>query len=515
MRLIRSALSVGSFTVLSRIAGFVREWLQAHYLGVSVVSDAIGYAVSFPSFFRRIFAEGAFNASFVPLFTSILTGEGRQAARSFAQDALSLLAGLVSLVVILVELFIHLLMPLFLPGFKSDPERLHLTIEFTRITFPFLLFISLTAFFSGMLNSLERFIAAASSPFVGNLAIIGSLIFLTDLGANPGNALSVGVLTCGIIQFLWVFIPSQRRGIRLRLKWPHITPPMKIFLKRLLPAVLGSGVVQINLLVDMALSSFLPRGAYSSLKYAERFSQLPLSVIGTAISTALLPMLAKALRQGDKEKALFNQNRAIEFTLLFIVPATAGLLCMAYPLIDVFYQHGEFKDIHVEPVANTLILLATGLPAYVLVKVFNTSFFSRGNTTTPLLVAIASVVMNFCLNLMLIWTFHQLGLAISISLAAWFNAGCLAFLLRKAGLLTLDDAAKEFILRILGVFCILCGVLYYGTPLLFTFFGTIFPWTSLNLILVVLVGAVVYFFIGLGLNAFSTKKLLSFIARNE
>lgn len=515
MRLIRSALSVGSFTVLSRIAGFAREWLQAHYLGVSVISDAIGYAISFPSFFRRIFAEGAFNASFVPLFTSTLTGEGRESARSFAQDALSLLSGIVSIVIILVELFIHVLMPFFLPGFKSDPERLRLTIEFTRITFPFLLFISLTAFFSGMLNSLERFIAAASSPFVGNLAIIFTLIFMVDLGTDPGSALAAGILACGVVQFLWVFVPSQRSGVTVRLKWPTITPTMKIFLKRLLPAVLGSGVVQINLLVDMALSSFLPRGAYSSLKYAERFSQLPLSVIGTAISTALLPMLAKALRQGDTEKAMFSQNRAIEFTLFFIIPATAGLLCMSYPLIDIFYQHGEFKGIHVEPVANTLILLATGLPAYVLVKVFSTSFFSRGDTTTPLLIAIASVVMNFVLNLALIWHLHQLGLAISISLAAWFNAGCLAFFLKRANLLTLDTSAKKFIYRILFVFGVLCCVLYYGTPIVIQILDTIIPWTWINLILSTFLGAAIYLIIGFTFKAFSKKKLLSFISNRE
>ncbi len=515
MRLIRSALSVGSFTVLSRIAGFAREWLQAHYLGVSVVSDAIGYAISFPSFFRRIFAEGAFNASFIPLFTSTLTKDGRDAARSFAQDALSLLAGVVSIVVILVELFIHILIPLFLPGFKSDPERLQLTIEFTRITFPFLLFISLTAFFSGMLNSLERFVAAASSPFAGNLAIIASLIFLTDLGSNPGSALSVGILACGMVQFLWVFIPSQRNGIPVSLKWPRITPTMKVFLKRLLPAVLGSGVVQINLLVDMVLSSFLPRGAYSSLKYAERFSQLPLSVIGTAISTALLPMLAKALQQGDKDKAMFNQNRAIEFTLLFIIPATAGLLCMSYPLIDIFYQHGQFKEIHIEPVANTLILLATGLPAYVLVKVFSTSFFSRGDTTTPLVIAMASVLVNFLLNLALIWDLHQLGLAISISLAAWFNAGCLAFFLKRADLLILDKEAKKFILRILVVFIVLCGTLYYGTPIVLESLKTFIPWSWMNLILTTLLGAGAYLIIGFCFKAFSRKKLMGFISSGE
>lgn len=492
MRLIKNAVSVGSFTALSRMAGFVREWLQAHFIGASVVSDALNYAISFPSFFRRIFAEGAFNASFVPLFASTLAGDGFQEARRFAQTILTLLLGALIVIVLSVVLFADTIMPFFLPGFKGDPDKIALTISFTKITFPFLLFISITAFFSGILNSFERFIAAASSPAVGNLAIIFSLVFFTDFGVKPGNALALGVLACGIVQFFWVFIPSLKYGIGLSLKRPRLSPNVKKFFKRLLPAALGASVFQINLIMDMMLSSYLPTKCFSYLKYADRFSQLPLSIIGTAISTALLPTLSKQFRKNTLDKARNSQNRAIEFCLFFSIPAMLGLIFMADMLIESFYLHGRFQTCDIHPTAVTLMALSAGLPAYVMVKVFSTTFFSRGDTRTPVVFAMISVGINFLMNLLLIWSLAQVGMALATAISSWINALMLGIFLRKRGLLTLDVKLKAFIPRILFTASILAAYLYGFHPYLEQHLRQTDLWTWIQTILLIAAAAGVY-----------------------
>ncbi len=507
MKLFRSALSVGVCTALSRVFGFVREWLQAHYIGASTISDALNYAISFPSFFRRIFSEGAFNASFVPLCTQIYTCDGAKEAQKFAESILSLLSGILSIIVVLIITFSDVLMPLLLPGLSGDSERLALTIQFTRITFPFLLLISLTAFFSGILNSLERFIAAASSPAAGNIAIIASLILLSDFGMNPGQSLSIGVLSCGITQFLWVFIPSQATGMRVRLTWPIFSPKVRLFLQRMLPAALGASVVQINLIIDVILSSYLPRGTFSYLKYADRFNQLPLSIIGTAISTALLPLMARQLRENEWDKALESQNRAIEFTVFLILPATIGIIFLACPLVDAFYMHGKFTEKDVMPTATTLMALASGLPAYVMVKLFNTSFFSRGDTRTPVITAIISVFINFFLNMTLIWSLQQIGMAISTALSSWANASILGWILWRQDLLKIDRKFRAFFPRVCIATSALGIYLIWMPDYITQCLETVIPWGWAITLIIISFGMLIYITASSYLNILTLSKI--------
>jgi putative peptidoglycan lipid II flippase len=515
MRLIRSAISVGFFTILSRIAGFAREWLQAHYIGASAVSDALGYAISFPSFFRRVFAEGAFNASFVPLFSSTLAAEGKVEAQKFGKNALSLLTISLLIVVILFEIFADTLMPLCLPGLKDDPERLILTTSLTRITFPFLLFISLNAFYSGVLNSFERFVAAASSPMIGNIAVIFFLVGLVSLGVDAGKSLALGVFGCGVIQFIWVYLPARKEGIKISLHWPEFSPKLKTFLRRMLPGALGSGVVQVNLIVDMVLSSYLPTGSYSYLKYADRFNQLPLSVIGTAISTALLPMLSRQLRQGNLTEASDSQNRALEFSLFFVLPATAGLIFLSQELVSSFYEHGKFTTVDILPTAHTLVALASGLPAYVLVKVFSTSFFSRGDTRTPVVLAVACVFLNFFLNLAFIWAFHQVGMALATSLASWFNVIMLGIILRRRNFLHLDQKMKRFLPRILVATIILGAFLKLAGPYIIEISNATHIWQWFLLICVMGIGGIVYILSAYILGIFSWTRIKEHLSKDS
>ncbi len=515
MRLIRSAVSVGSFTAVSRLLGFVREWLQAHYIGPSITNDAVNYAISFPSFFRRIFAEGALNASFVPIFSSTLAGEGAEEARRFAESVLSLLAGFLSLLVLLVVLNAEIIMPWFLPGFKDQPERLALTISFTRITFPFLLFISLTAFFSGMLNSVEKFVAAASSPAIGNIVIIAALLVSADFGAQPASALAIGVLGCGIAQFLWVFVPSQTGGIRVRLRFPTFSPKVTTFFRRLMPAALGASVVQVNLIIDMMLSSYLPEKCFSYLKFADRFSQLPISIIGTAVSTALLPMLSRQLRQERFEDATISQNRSMEFALFFSLPIMLIFMFMAQEMISSFYVHGKFKACYVGPTASTLVALVSGLPAYVMVKVLSTSFFSRGDTRTPVVLAIISVVVNFALNISLIWTYHQVGMAIASAISSALNAILLGIFLHRQGFLKLDQKFKRFLPRVLITAIALAVYLYLLNPFIAYTISSIIGWKWI--VTLFCIGCALLFYVGVSyaIGTFTLSRLKEHLSKGK
>jgi putative peptidoglycan lipid II flippase len=460
MLLVRSMATVGGFTVGSRIVGFLREMLMASLLGAGAVSDAFIIALKLPSVFRRILAEGAMNAAFVPLFSGLLATQGKDKAKSFAEEILALITLISVGLVVVIEVFLPLLMPIFVPGFKETPERMMLAIQFTRITFPFIFLISLTALYSGILNSYEKFAAVASSPMMGNMAIIITvygLLWSADL--QVGYAFSFGVLACGIVQLLWVIIPLARQGIVLswvKIKW---SPHVKKFFKLLAPAATGSGVVQLSIFIDTLIASLLPSGGISYIHYADRLNQLPLSVLGTAVGTALLPLLSKQVRTGDLIGARRSQNLALEYALLFALPATLGLILLAEPIIRVIYEHNSFTSASTLPTARTLMALAIGLPAYILIKIFTTSFFAREDTKTPVIIAIISVMMNVVISLCLLKPLQHIGIALATAFSAWINAGFLGIILWRRGILSFNERFRRFIPRVilstlLTAFCI-------------------------------------------------------------
>lgn len=461
MKLIRSIATVGFYTLGSRFFGFIRTTLLAGLLGTGVVADAAALAIKIPSLLRRLFAEGAMNAAFVPTFSKYLTSEGPDSARSYAEEILSLLVFSLSLLVGLGELFMSHLVPLFLPGFSQDPERLSYVIDFTRITFPFILFISLTALYSGVLNSLEKFSAVAASPMVGNIVLILVAFALIEVTPTAGHAFSYGAIACGIIQWVWVWVPSYREGMHLKIRWPTLSPRVKRFFILMGPAAAGSGVVQINIFLDMIIASYLPAGGISFLNYAERLNQLPLSMLGTAVGTALLPLLSKQLKRGEHDAALESQNLALEYAVLFTTPALLGLLLLGSPIVKVLYEHGAFSASDTLETTKTLMALASGLPAYIMIKIFSTSFFAQEDTKTPVLVALASVGANLGLNLLLIKPLAHVGLGIATSLAAWMNAFLLGYLLRKRALFRLNKRLRQFLPRAL-MSTLLTGVVFWG-----------------------------------------------------
>lgn len=449
MNLIRSITTVGGYTIGSRLFGFVREVLTASFLGAGGAADALVVAIKLPSLFRRLFAEGAFNASFVPLFAGILETKGKEEARTFAEQILTLWIGALFLLILCVEVFLPTLMPLLVPGFKDTPERLYYAIEFSRITFPFIFFISLTVLYSGMLNSINKFAVVASSPMIGNIAILAIVLGFYDKFSSSGYAFSWGIMGCGILQWLWVWIPSLKEGMGLRFVWPHFDANVKRFFKVLAPAAFGSGIVQINLFIGAFIASWLPVGAISYLNYADRLNQLPLSVIGVAVSTALLPILSRQIRAGSWEKAHHTQSQALEFSMFLTLPATLALVFLAEPFVMMVFERGAFSVEDTWETALTLQALTVGLPAYVLIKVFSSSFFARQDTLTPVLTACVGIIVDIVLSLILMGSLHQVGIGLATAAAGWINALLLGYILWRQGYLCFDPRLKKFASRMI------------------------------------------------------------------
>ena len=448
--LLRGVATVGGYTLVSRVLGFVRDVLTAAYLGAGPVADAFFIAFKFPNFFRRLFAEGAFNAAFVPLFAGMVAKDGRVVARDFAEDAMAALIAVLLLLTLAIEFAMPQFVGLVAPGFRDQPEKLALAIEFTRITFPYLLFISLVSLQGGVLNSLDRFAAVAVTPVLLNLSMIGALLVLTPRLGSAGIALSWGVALAGLAQFLWLAAACAREGMSLRLPVPRFTPEVKRLLQLMLPAALGSGVVQVNLLIDIVIASLLPTGAVSFLYYADRLYELPLAVIGIAIGTAILPLLSRQIRLGENEAAATTQNRALEVAMILTLPATIALIALAQPIIATLFERGAFDPGATRDTARALVAYALGLPAYVLIKVLAPCYYARQDTRTPVKIAVICVAVNTIAALALMQVFAHVGIALATALSAWLNAALLARGLMSRGVLSLEPRLRSRSLRALA-----------------------------------------------------------------
>ncbi len=436
--MLRHVASIGGLTLISRILGFLRDMLTAALLGAGPVADAFFVAFRLPNHFRALFAEGAFNAAFVPMFSGILMREGKDPARAFAEKihAILFLSQVVLLIVFLIAM--PWFMYAFAPGFADEPAKFDMAVLFTRITFPYLLFITLVSLLGGVLNSLGKFWAAAAAPILLNLCLIAALLVLPSVLPTPGHALAWGVFAAGIAQYVLLAYEAWRSGFWLRWTRPQITPQLRQFLGLLGTAAIGAGIVQISLFLDTVIASFLPTGSVSYLYYADRINQLPLGVIGIAVGTVLLPELSRHVGRNDAAAALSSQNRAIELSLLLTLPAAVAFIVIADPIIAALFQRGAFSAADTDACALTLTAYAIGLPAFVLQKSLIPGFYARGDTLTPVKVAAVTVAANIAMKLVLVWPFAQVGLAAATSVAAWLNIALLYLVLHRRGLLDLD-----------------------------------------------------------------------------
>ena len=448
MALLRSAATVGGYTMASRVLGFIRDILTAAFLGAGPMADAFFVAQRLPNLFRSLFAEGAFSAAFVPLFAGMIAADGKPAAKRFAEDAMAVLLAALCAFVVAGELATPWLLDLLAPGFRANPGKFELTVGLTRITFPYLLFISLTALQGGILNSVERFAATAATPMLLNIFLIGALVLVRPIS---GEALAWALTLSGFAQFLWLMVSCHQAGLSLSLPMPRLTPEVKRMLRLMLPGVFGAGVTQLNLVVSTAVASLLPTGAVSYLYYADRLNQLPLAVVGIAVGTAILPSLARQVRLGDEDGARHTQNRGLELALLLTVPAAVGLGVAAWPIMTVLFQRGAFGPVEAQATAAALAAYAAGLPAFVLIKIMTPGYFARHDTATPVKIAFAAMGTNLVLTLVLglALPFGHVGVATATSVAGWVNAVSLMAVLHRRGHFRLDERSRRVVPRIL------------------------------------------------------------------
>jgi putative peptidoglycan lipid II flippase len=507
--LARSIATVGSLTLVSRLLGFVRDIMIAALLGAGPLADAFFVAFKLPNFLRRLFAEGAFNAGFVPMFARTLEGEGRAAAKAFAEQAQAIQVAVLVPLVVLTIVAMPWVMALLAPGFDFGSFRYEAAVELSRITFVYILFIALVALYGGVLNSLGRFAAAAAAPISLNLCLIGALMLSALWLDAPAHALAWGVAAAGLVQFLWLRLALRREGMVPALRRPRLSPKVKRLFALILPGAIGAGVAQINLFVDVVLASLLPTGAVSYLYFADRVNQLPLGVIGVAVGTALLPLMARQLRAGQVEHAMHNQNRALELALLLTVPAAVALVVLSLPIVSVLFERGAFGAEATRATSAALAAYALGLPAYVLAKVLTPGFFAREDTRTPVKIAIVCLISNVVIALLLIWWLAHVGIALATAISAWLNAGLLARGLRRDGLLRPDAQLQRRSPRILATSLALALALWLTAPWL----AGIAP--PLALALLIGGGGLVFLLLGHLIDALDLGELRRVFARRR
>jgi putative peptidoglycan lipid II flippase len=504
--MLRNILTIGGWTFASRILGFARDMLIAAFLGAGPMADAFFLALRLPNMFRRLFGEGAFNAAFVPAFSAALTLDGPAKARVLAAHMSTLMAMWLSLLVVLGMIFMPQIMTVLTPGLVDEPLRFNLVVELSRITFPYLLFICLTALVSGVLNAADKFALAAGAPLLFNLCAIISLFALTPFVATPAHALAWGTMVSGVMQLAVVVWAAHKVGLGFPLvSFPRITADARQVLRRMVPGVLGASVTQLNLAIDMFIASWLPAGAISYLNYADRLAQLPLGVVGAAMSTALLPVLSRQLRAGKALSAHRSMNRGIELSLALTLPAAIALIVTAEPIIAVLFQRGAFTAEKVAETAPALAAYASGLPAFVLIKSLAPGFFARGDTATPVKIGIITVAFNLCLNLLLTPHLQHVGIALATSLSSWANAGMLAFMLARRGQWVADRQLRRNAWRLLGAALVMGAILWGLMEVIFPATGL---WRFLGLGALVSLGLVSYFGATMVLGAFDLREFM-------
>ncbi len=432
MNFARSLFTVSGLTVLSRIAGFIRDTLTAALLGAGPVADAFFVAQRLPNLFRSLFAEGAFSAAFVPLYTAEKQKKGQEAAQRFAGQALSLLLAILIPFSILIMLFMPIVIRVLAPGFEDDQTKYKLAVDFSEITFPYLALISITALQSGVMNAQGKFGPGAASPITFNLVLIAGLFLSRTFNLHAGYTLSWAVAISGVVQMLWLAISCYRAGVSIPLALPKLTLQSKLLFKRVGPGAIGAGAAQINILLSTILASTLPTGAVSYLFYADRLNQLPLGIVGIAVATTLLPLLSRHVEDGKHDHVRHYLSRAVEFCLMLGLPATVGLVMVSKPIIQTLFEHGVFSHQDTIATAQALSAYSLGIPAFLLVKVFAAGFFARQDTKTPVKVAVIAMATNVSCALLLLDPLHHIGIALANSLATWTNAILLYIQLRRS-----------------------------------------------------------------------------------
>ena len=494
MNLYKAIGSIGGLTMVSRALGFVRDMIGSRMLGASHANDAFNLAFLLPNIFRRLFAEGAFSSGFVPLFSRRLASGGPEDAEAFSNEILSVFMPALLLVTIVFEIFMPGVILVVAGDYRDVPGKYELAVELTRWTFPYLLFISLVALLSGILNSLTRFAIAAFAPALLNVTLIAALL-LSPAGDNVETVrfMSIAVLAGGILQFGLCWAAVRRAGVKLHFGRPRLTPAVRELVVLILPATAAAGVYQISQLFYAFFSAGLGEGALTKLSYADRLNQLPLSIIGTALGVAILPAISQSIARGNDAEASDVQARAFDLSMLLTLPATLALAIAAVPIIGALFQGGEYSVDAATMTGNILAILVTGLPAYVLVKVLTPAFYARKDVKTPVVIAMAVLAGGIVANFILIPVMGIYSLATVTSASAWINFFLLFGILAVRGHFRMPGWLVGRVLRQLVAAIAMAGSLYFlREQLAGWFFGSISQ-RVLGLAALVGTGALVYF----------------------
>ncbi len=514
--MLRGILTVGGWTMGSRLLGFARDILIAALAGTGGMADAFFAANKLPNMFRRLFGEGAFNAAFVPEFTGLLATEGHAAAKEFAQQAISVLAFWLLGLTLAAEIFMPGIMHLLTPGFDDNPAKFALTVALARITFPYMILICLTALLSGVLNGLDKFGVAAAAPVLYNICSIAAMLGLTRYVPTVGHALAWGVSIAGVVQLAVLIWAVRRAGMPMTIPRPRLTREMRILFRRMAPGLVGASAMQLNSAVDLIVGSLLPPGAISLLYYADRVNQLPLGTIGAAVGTALLPLMSRQVRSGDQDAAVRTLNRALEFALILTLPAALALIVAGQPILVVLFERGAFTLRSAHLASQSLAGYALGLPFFVLVKVLTPAFFARGDTTGPVRIAMITLVINFGLNIALMVPLQHIGPALASSLAAIFNVTALTVLLHRRGFLRADARLRHRLPRILLAAVAMAAMLWllqeHGLNPTVMARG-LTRWAGLAGLIAA--GLLAYGLAGVGVGAFDARELLDRVRRRR
>lgn len=432
--MLKAFFQVGSATFLSRILGFIRDILIAAALGSGPVADAFFVAFRFPNLFRRIFAEGAFNSAFIPLFAGKLESDGHDAARRYGENIFATLSFILILLSILIEISMPLFMWLNAPGFKANPAQFELTILYSRVMFPFLACMSIMAMLSGMLNSKGKFALAAFAPSIMNMVLILILFLTLNFSSlsvsNIALLMSWGVLLAGVLQVILLIYAAHKQNFAFDFKFPRINHEFKELFKLAIPGIIAGGIVQINIFVGTIIAS-QSKGAVSYLYYADRLYQLPLGVIGIGMGVVILPILSRQFTAKNWKNVHHYLDKSIELAMAFTLPAAVALFLIPDELIKILFERGAFDENATNASADALKIFALGLPAFVLIKIFSSGYFAAKDTKTPMYFALISVFLNIIISLMLFSTLQHVAIAIATTVSGWCNALLLIFTIKK------------------------------------------------------------------------------------
>ena len=509
MKIIRSIFNISLFTTISRIFGFLRDIAIAYKLGTGPAADIFFIALKLPNFFRRIFAEGAFNQAFIPIFSGIIISENERKAFNFANQVFFYLLIFLIILVIIFELFMPFIISVFAPGFLVNPEKFSQVVFLARITFPYIILISIVSLINGVLNNYRIFVIGTIMPVIYNICLILSLFTLANLINNNILALSYGLILSGIIQLSLIYYYARYKGYKLVPKYRKNNKSKKYqeFWKILVPAIFASSIIQLNSWVDVIIASTIPN-AVSYIYYSERLIQLPLAIIGIAISTALLPSLTKMIQKHQQYHNLFNQ--IIILAMFFTIPAMVGLIILNKEIIITLFARGVFDFSSINATSKMLQIYAFAIPAFILNKILLTNFYARKDSKTPVKLSIISLFINLILNLILIRYFSFLGIAIATVIASWLNVYLLYENLKKYNFVNISKSSKIKLLKIILSNIILAIILFYSIVYINDFLDIKFLWQFTILAIIIILSFMIY----LGLNNMFGIYKISEIKKN-